>query len=252
MISVVIPTYNSAKYIKEAIDSVLMQTLQPLEIIVVDDGSTDDTNSIIASYTDLKKIIYIKKDNGGPASARNMGIKKSSGEFIALLDADDIWESDKLEKQVLLFDNKDIGLVYSRRLFLSDNRLDSGPLYSGNVTKNLLINNFITNSSVVIRKSICNQVGFFREEKRFFAIEDYDFWLRCSVVCNFSYIDSSLVAYRVHKGQISNVRRSAVARNIIKLYFFMLFDKKYKKHRRLLIFKIMQSIKRYCVMGNKH
>ncbi|MBU0568949.1 MAG: glycosyltransferase [Patescibacteria group bacterium] len=242
-ISVIIPTYNSARYIKEAIDSVLTQTLLPFEIIVVDDGSTDNTKRIITPYIELEKVTYIKKKNNGAASARNIGIKMAKGELIAFLDADDIWLPEKLAKQTSLFSDSNIGLVYSRRSFLPNYKLDEGLLYAGVVTKELIKNNFITNSSVIIRKIICDKIGFFREEKRFIAIEDYDFWLRASIICQFGYSNNSLVYYRIHNNQSSNVHYSIILKNIIKLYIGMIFTSQYKNFRSLIFLKIIQNVK---------
>ncbi|MBU0636705.1 glycosyltransferase [Patescibacteria group bacterium] len=244
-ISVIIPTYNSARYIKEAIDSVLTQTLLPFEIIVINDGSTDNTEQIIASYIELGKIIYIKKKNNGTASARNVGIKNAKGELIAFLDADDVWLPEKLAKQIPLFNDSNIGLVYSRRSFLHNHKLAEELLYAGIITKELIKNNFITNSSVIIRKAICDKIGLVREEKRFMAIEDYDFWLRASTVCQFEYVNNGLVYYRIHSNQTSNIHYFFILKNIIKLYVGMVFVSQYKNFRGLIFFKLTQTVKGY-------
>ena len=110
LVSVVIPAYNRAAYLAQAIDSVLAQTYTPLEIIVVDDGSTDDTAQLAASY--LPRIQLIRQANAGAAAARNSGIAQSHGELIALLDSDDRWLPDKLARQVPLFADQRVGLVH--------------------------------------------------------------------------------------------------------------------------------------------
>ncbi len=117
-ITAIIPTYNSAKYITEAIDSVLNQTYANIEIIVVDDGSTDNTENILSNYVNKNKIIYVKKKNGGPGSARNLGIKLANGEYIAFLDADDMWEKNKIEKQLSMALSSSSDLVYTSRYFI--------------------------------------------------------------------------------------------------------------------------------------
>ena len=110
LVSVIIPTYNSSQYIKEAIDSVLAQTYKNFEIIVIDDGSTDNTKEVLAPY--LSVIKYIYKNNGGPASARNRGIKEANGEFVAFLDADDVWKPDRLARGVDILDQRpEVGLI---------------------------------------------------------------------------------------------------------------------------------------------
>ena len=113
LISVIIPTYNSQKYISSAVNSVLSQTYKAFELIIVDDGSTDNTGEIVASFDD-RRIRYIRQNNSGVAVARNTGIKSSKGEYIAFLDADDIWERDKLAVQIDEISSDDnICMVYS-------------------------------------------------------------------------------------------------------------------------------------------
>ena len=246
LVSVIIPTYNSAKYIKNAINSALEQTTPPCEIVVIDDGSVDNTDYVVKSYVESKKIIYIKKQNGGAASARNLGLLVTRGDLIAFLDADDIWVREKLEKQIKLFKNKNVGLVYSGRFFLASERsLDSTPLFSGKVTGLLIKNNFITNSSVVVCKDIISLAGVFREEDRFKAIEDYDLWLRISLLCDIAYVNDALVGYRIHDEQISNINYAAIVKNVIKFYFYMFLDVNYRNFRFLIFVKILQNLKEY-------
>src|SRR3990170_2838516 len=111
-VSVIIPTYNREKYIVETLQSVFAQTFTDYEVIVIDDGSTDNTADVLRPYLD--RIVYIRKPNGGQGSARNVGIKVAKGEYIAFLDSDDLWMPEKLELQVKYLDNnKDAGLVFT-------------------------------------------------------------------------------------------------------------------------------------------
>ena len=124
-VSVVIPTYNYGRYICETIDSALAQTYKPLEVIVVDDGSTDDTRERLAAYSD--RIRYILQKNSGPAAARNTGIVAAQGEFVALLDSDDLWLPEKVERQVALYlREQDAGIVATQRFAIDETgqRLD--------------------------------------------------------------------------------------------------------------------------------
>jgi len=115
LVSVVIPVYNSAEYIVETIKSALAQHYKPFEVIVVDDGSTDNTKDLLEPY--LHRISYLYKENGGPASARNTGVNNAKGEYIAFLDADDLWMPEKLARQMDVFNqDKSIGLVHTQYL----------------------------------------------------------------------------------------------------------------------------------------
>ncbi len=214
-VSVIIPTYNSSKYINECIESALNQTIKPLEIIVVDDGSTDDTESILKEYIGQNKITYIKKENGGPASARNKGVSLANGDYIAFLDADDIWTKTKLEEQLIMAVTKNADIVHTGRFFISENKQQKKDTIRIKDSLSYLIkNNYIVNSSVLIKKEIIKKY-MFSELGDMFAVEDYFLWLNLkSLVYKFIHIDKPLVGYRIHKNQIS---QDALG-NTIKLY----------------------------------
>jgi glycosyltransferase involved in cell wall biosynthesis len=181
-VSVVIPTYNCAHYLEQAIESVMNQTYHDLEIIVLDDGSTDDTAQAVQKYG--ANINYIRQENRGLPSARNSAIKASSGEFIALLDADDWWEPAKLSEQVPILDeDPELCLVYSDLEVVYDDGsvipsfLSSRPIAtSGYVFDQLLQSSFILPSTVILRRSCLDKVGMFDESMR--SHEDIDLWLR--------------------------------------------------------------------------
>ncbi len=181
-VSVVIPTYNCAHYLEQAIESVMNQTYRDLEIIVLDDGSTDDTSQVVRKYEG--SINYIRQENRGLPAARNSAIKASSGEFIALLDADDWWEPAKLAEQVPILDkDPELCLVYSDLEVVYDDGsitpsfLASRPIAaSGYVFDQLLQSSFILPSTVLLRRSCLEQVGMFDESMS--SHEDIDLWLR--------------------------------------------------------------------------
>lgn len=180
-VSIIIPAYNSARFLPEAIESVLAQTYKDYEIIVVDDGSTDNTKEVLKPYLD--KIKYVYQENRGAASARNTGIKHSQGEYIAFLDADDVWLPEKLHIQADYLDNnQEIAMVYSQSLWMSeDGRLLTGKksrhrIPSGDVFNILFFKNFIFTPTVMVRKRILGTVGLFNES--FVSTEDRDLWLR--------------------------------------------------------------------------
>lgn len=209
-ISTIIPTYNNAWFLKEAIDSVLAQTHPAHEIIVVDDGSTDDTGAVVQAYPQVK---YIKKENGGPNSARNVGLAQATGELVAFLDADDRWEPIKLARQVALFEqHPELGLVYGNYKIIDTDGADcpdipTVPLdkeLKGMVFEKLLPGNLILGSAsnVLIKKSVFDTVGVFDETLR--VGEDWDMWLRIAEKYPIDYVDAILVAIRRHTSNQTN------------------------------------------------
>lgn len=245
-VSVIIPTYNSATYLAEAIDSVLKQTFPAYEIIVVDDGSTDNTKEILENYIKQKQIIYIFQQNAGPAAARNQGVRSSNGDLIAFLDADDIWIEDKLKQQVELFLNhNNVDLVYGPRIEFSNTQQDfidpKIKLYSGKIFPHLIKSNFITNSSVIIRKNIFLEVGGFNEDRSLQAIEDYELWLRISIQREIAYVKKIVVKYRLHHNQISHqIAKKSI---LLKLLICkkLLLDKNAKRYRLSIIIELLKN-----------
>ena len=210
-IDVIIPTYNTARFIEEAINSVQSQTYKPKQIIVIDDGSIDETGRIVAGLkgTSHIPIVYIKKKNGGPNSARNLGLTQTSAEFVAFLDADDRWNPYKLEQQIKLFAEDTegtLGLVYGTYTIIDTNGnvrsdIPTVPLNSdmrGYVFEKLLPGNLILGSAsnVLIRRSVFETVGPFDETLR--VGEDWDMWLRIAEKFCIDYVNEVTVAIRRH------------------------------------------------------
>ena len=196
--------------------SVLSQTYGDFELIVVNDGSTDNTDQVIHPFlVNNENIRYIKQKHRGQAFAKNNGIINSRGGLVAFLDADDIWESTKLEKQIPLFSDPDVGVVYSSAKTINENGVDLGPELgdhlapssymapmSGKITNRLIFDNFIPFSSSVVRRDCFRKVGIFDESLRM-AI-DWDLWLKISLYYNFCHVDEPLISYRIgHAGQMS-------------------------------------------------
>ncbi len=178
-ISIVIPTYNRASFLKEAIDSVLSQTYRNFELIVVDDNSTDDTPKLLSSYGE--KIKVIKKANKGPSAARNRGIKAAKGGWIAFLDSDDVWKPGKLEKQVqFIKDNPEIKICQTEEIWIRNgkrvNPRKKHEMHSGWIYEQCLPLCIVSPSSVMIHRGVFEKVGLFDETM--LACEDYDLWLR--------------------------------------------------------------------------
>jgi len=212
LVSVIIPTYNRQKYLKNAINSVLNQTYENIELIIIDDNSNDNTQSYVENIND-NRLIYIKNSKNLKApKSRNIGIEKSRGDYIAFLDDDDTWHKTKLEKQIRLFDNKKVGLVYSAiELFFEDLNFSytSNPQKRGYIYKDILINNYIgATPSVLIRKEALSSIkdnknDFF--DSNFPARQDYDLWIRVCKKWDVDFINIPTVKqnYRSNMNRIS-------------------------------------------------
>jgi glycosyltransferase involved in cell wall biosynthesis len=221
-VSVIIPTYNRANLIEKAIRNVLNQTYQDFEIIVIDDGSTDNTREIIRSFND-KRVKYIKKykKNKGISVARNVGIKMARGKYFALLDSDDEWLPEKLDKQIKILQDgsSELGVVYSNLCYIDENGKNMNklrnPKKEGYIYEDLLGENYVgPPSTLLIRKECFHKVGLF--DNLLNAMEDWDMWIRIAKYYRFSLIKIPLVKYRLHSNQLSiNLRVKNIAANRI-------------------------------------
>jgi glycosyltransferase involved in cell wall biosynthesis len=212
LVSIVTASKNYARFLPFAVDSVLAQTFTDWELIVIDDGSTDNTSEVIAPYLVDPRIRCVKSDRLGQSRAKNLGIALSRGEFVAFLDADDIWDATKLEKQLPLF-RGEVGVVFSRRHLIdeSGNRLpprNDPPPPRGRVLNEIFVQNFVCFSSCVVRRELFDRVGRF-DESLDLAI-DYDLWLRAAPHVSFDYVDEPLVHYRTGHGNLSQRVRDRV------------------------------------------
>jgi glycosyltransferase involved in cell wall biosynthesis len=189
-VSVIIPTYNRSQMLKNTIQSVLQQTEQDLEIIVIDDGSTDDTSQVVESLSD-GRIRYYYKTNSGAAGARNLGLSKCKGEFVAFLDSDDLWPENYIETMVSALSNeKDIGVAYSPiTLTYTDGRIIKSYKRpegkSGWITSELFRNSFIWPSAIVLRATVCKKFFF---DEVLITSEDSDAFLRLSADTQFLFV----------------------------------------------------------------
>ncbi len=199
LISVIVPVFNAAGFIRESVTSILGQNYHPLELIIVDDGSTDNTEDVVGRLKE--ELIYIKKDNGGPSSARNRGLQEAKGDFISFLDADDLWLPGKLELQMKRFESDpetEIVLGFTKR-FLSpgvepppdfDPEKDDKPQLVLHVGAGLY------------RKSVFDRIGLF-DEKMLFS-EDIDWFLR-AIETNrrISVLKKTVQLYRIHQANLT-------------------------------------------------
>lgn len=208
LVSIIIPTYNRADLIKETIKTVLNQSYQNFELLIVDDGSTDNTKEIVLSIKD-DRINYIWQENSKlPAVPRNTGLKLARGEYIAFLDSDDLWFPQKIYIQMeVLKKNPDIMLVSTDGLIFSRNFLDKFLSIRKNKVisfRELLKNNIIINSSILMKKSVVDAIGFLDEDTLLRSMEDYDYWLRLLKYKENSILilKDILIKYRLHKSNI--------------------------------------------------
>jgi len=214
LVSVIVPCFNSGKYIGSTLNSVLNQSYDNFEIIAVDDDSSDDTYKILqaAALNDPRIKPFSISHSGRPSVPRNYGINKASGSLIAFLDSDDIWTKHKLKYQVdYLLSHREAAFVYSMSFtfgdvsFLSEHyELLPLPFRAARDAKGLKeIGNTITLSSVLIRKEVLNEAEGFDEDPDLKAVEDYDLWLRLSRNYKFCFIPRIQVYYRIHGTQSS-------------------------------------------------
>ncbi len=206
LVSVITATYNMGSFIGETLESILAQKYSNLESIVVDDGSTDDTEKVLARFESDPRVTIIRQDNAGQTVAKNNGIRVARGEFVAFCDADDTWREDKLEKQVPIFStDPNIGVVYSNLKRVDEN---GRPLlipelkrHNGFITAELLLDNFIPFVTTVVRSQVIKEFKGF-DESLTMSI-DYDLWLRISTKYKFKFVPEQLANYRIWPGQMS-------------------------------------------------
>ena len=209
MISVIIPNYNTSQYLKEAISSVYNSNIKEYEIIVVDDGSTDDYLSVIKDFEHLQNFKFIRQNNAGLAAARNTGIKSAAGQYLVFLDSDDLIEEDKLQIQSNMLDeNPNVDVVYSRSIFFIEDdpskRISTlFPCPSGIILEKLLAGNFIHVNSAMVRSSAIEKVNNFDSDLR--ALEEWDLWLRMATEGSiFIFYDKILSSVRIRKKSMTS------------------------------------------------
>ena len=220
LVSVIIPAYNAEIFIGLTLKSVLCQTYKNIEVIVVDDGSVDRTAEIIETFAEKdNRVILLKQQNAGVAAARNLAIEKSRGEYIAPIDADDIWYPEKIEKQVqcILQADQTVGLVYAWSAFIDEEDVIIGEYTSfyylnirsleGYVYPAMIQMNLLGNGSVpLIRRSCFDKIGFYNsnlKEENAQGCEDWDIYLRIAEYYQFRVVREFLIGYRQVRGSMS-------------------------------------------------
>lgn len=230
-VSVIIPSYNCAKYLPDALESVFNQAFQDFEIVIIDDGSRDNTKDVLAPYLSQYpgRIKYVYQENKGLAIARNTGIGNAAGELIALLDADDLWCPQHLEEEVKLMESDPkIGLVHANITRMTEEKVPmttpkrEAQFLSGDIFEHLFLRKAdISCPTVLFRKSCCDRVGLFDEDLTRLGCEDRDLWLRIAREYKIAYIDKVLAFYRIREGSLSrNQQKMIEARYFVVNKFF--------------------------------
>jgi glycosyltransferase involved in cell wall biosynthesis len=212
LVSVVVPAYNASRFIRESVGSALAQTFTDIEVVVVDDGSAEPVPWVVA--LDPARVRHHWKENGGPSSARNFGAQQARGALIAFLDADDLWEPTKLERQVqALAARPAAAFAFGAFRTVDEAGTPTGDALrmnrpSGDIAAALFMRNFVVTSSVVMRRRLFEEAGGFEESLA--SSEDYDLWLRLAERHEAIYVDGVLGSYRTN-GQ-------GLSRNFVRMY----------------------------------
>lgn len=205
-ISVIMPVYNSEKYLSEAIDSILNQTYEDFEFIIIDDGSTDSSQEIVRSYTDPRIRFYINEHNMGVAATLNRGLDLATGEYIARMDSDDISLPERFEKQAKFLNQKsNIGILGSWTIVFGDEiyekEFHNSTKYQETKAE-LFFNNAVGHSTVMLRKSILDHYNL-KYELEYNGLEDYVLWWRMAEFCEICSYPEVLLKYRIHNKQVT-------------------------------------------------
>lgn len=226
-VSIILPTYNGGKYIKRAIESVISQSFSYWELLVIDDGSTDDTESIVREYQQKdSRIIYLKNtENLGIQKTLNIGLKVSKGEYIARIDDDDYWiDNSKLEKQVRFLDfNPEYVLVGTLAVFVDEKEKELlRPVYpetDQEIRKKIIFINFFFHASVMFKKDIIMKIGGYSEAKSSTYVDDYDLWFKIGLLGHIYILPSYMIAYTIRNNSIcSKNKRSQYFKALILSY----------------------------------
>lgn len=227
-VSVIMPTYNRADYLKKSVQSVLDQTFSKFEIIIINNYSTDNTLDVISAFNDNRIKVINFKNEGIIAKSRNQGIMQADGKYIAFLDDDDLWCPDKLELQVkYLGEHPEFDLVYSNALIIDEHGTrkgllkDSKDAKTGQIFLDLLYENFVPILTVLMKREIFESIGSLTEDTSMIGREDYECWLRASLKYNFGYIDNPLALYRIHSEGVSMaINRPLLTQKTLQCFMF--------------------------------
>ena len=249
LVTVIIPAYNHELYIEEAMQSVVNQTYKNIELIIINDGSTDGTEQVITEFINNNpnyNIQFVSKSNEGICRTLNRGLELADGSYVALLASDDYWAPERIEKQVSFMErNVNIGLVFSDHYFVRYNEVtdikatDYKPqtrksfkncIQNENIYEKLLIENIIPALTVLIRKECLDKLGGFDNN---LSAEDYDMWLRIAKEYPIAFIDEPLAYYRVHDKNLSNNTLSIKTLITVRAIMKKQYDSEPLKHQKI-------------------
>ena len=253
IVSVIVPAYNAEKFVAETIESVLAQTYTDWELIMVDDGSTDQTAGIIKEYANKDaRIHYWYQTNGRQGKARNLAISKAKGTYLAFIDADDLWHPTKLEKQVSVFtENPQVDLIYTNGISFMDtiqnvihtHQEPTGLRKLDEQFQYLLSGISLPNLSVMVKKKCVNEIGGFMEDKRLQNAEDYQLWLRLADrQCVMYGLGEDLFYYRLHPNQVTNGDSMAIIQSIWAVYLAPLTSVSKSKKETILLQRVQKYL----------
>lgn len=251
VVSVIMPAYNASSYIQESINSVIAQTFSNWELIIVDDGSTDATSSIIANNCNQDyRVKGFYQENGKQGKARNLGISKASGTYIAFLDADDFWMPEKLEIQLQEIKQENVDLVFSDSYIFSDSNVSDKSRKMNTIQLSLkgiealqlfLEGNRIPTLTVLAKKEKIDLVNGFTEKKEIPLAEDYHLWLKMIInECVFYGSEKTLASYRLHDKSSTSEDKLA-SKQIPEVFFDLMQNHPEVKH---IIFKALKKVLR--------
>lgn len=217
LISVVIPTYNRADFVGEAIDSVLAQTWPHFELLLVDDGSTDDTQAVLAKYERDPRVRLFRQENQGQSVARNNALKEAKGDFIAFLDSDNRWLPHRLARGMEMLEaHPEVDIVYANNITIDESGKKSPSAavmrrHSGWITRELWQDNCVTMNTTLVRRHCFDEMGGMDTTCK--RADDYELWLRLSTRYRFMHIPEQVAEYRVMADQISSDKRARFQAN---------------------------------------
>jgi glycosyltransferase involved in cell wall biosynthesis len=235
LVSVVVPVYNGEQYLEKTVESILNQDYQNIELILVDDGSSDNSATLMKQLAEQDtRIKPFYNKNGGVAYARNFGIEQAQAEFIAFCDQDDLWLPTKLSKQIPLFKNAEVGVVYCGAVadYVLYNKQVKHSLknkHRGNVFSKLVLSNVITCCTAVVRKNYLDEVGGFDADRALMGVDDWHLWLKMALVCQCDFVNEHLAVHVFHGDNYSSNDQKMHEAEIVCLDKIEHFSKQYQE-----------------------